>query len=537
MKNLLRIALPPLRTFGDDAPIAFALLGRDTRVLRAGELPLHQLPQAAAGARVQAVLHPADTVITALSLPPLSRKHFATAVAALVEPLTLSSPQDLAIGHGPRADDGRVEVAWTDRAALARAWRRLTDAGLAVADIVPTAAVLPASDPSPEAPLSLPIDTRWQLPARRWSLALPELRPATAPLARWRAPLLWGVAAALVWLIGLNLHASQLRGEAQGLRQAMQQQVRQAFPDIPVVVDPLKQATQRRDSLRASQGTSSESDFMPLAMAAAQLLPAGRHRVVSLRYDDGALQLGLDEDEDASTAAPDAGLVQQAAALGLSLTRNDEGWRLARAPARRDCPMKPASLANTAQRLRLPAAWQRRWNRLREQADGRWRQLSSREQKLLLALGILAALALLIQAGVRPAWRDIDAAATELPRLRAQAAQLDAMIQEAQALQGAVRGRIAPDAMQAELKASLSSAGVDGEHALAPVADSRAPAWDLTIEQAGAASLFNWLIAMPAQLRLTVQSAEIGRATDANGKPVPARVSGSLRLVAGEQAP
>lgn len=196
--------------------------------------------------------------------------------------------------------------------------------------------------------------------------------------------------------------------------------------------------------------------------------------------------------------------------------------------------MKPATLASTAQRLRIPPAWSRRWTQLREQADSRWRQLSTREQRLVLVMAALVAIALLIQLAVRPAWRDIDAAATELPRLRAQAAQVDAVIQEALALQGAVRGRIAPEAMEGELKASLSSAGVDGEHTIEPVSGSREPAWDLSFQQSAAAPLLNWLSTMPSQLRLSVQTAEVNRATDANGKPVPARVSGSLRLVAGE---
>ncbi|MEI2414709.1 type II secretion system protein GspL [Orrella sp. JC864] len=332
MKTVLRIALPPLRALDGQTPIAFALLGRERRVLRAGELPLPQLAQAAPGARIEAVLHPADTVVTALQLPPLGRRHQGAAVAALVEPLALSAVQDLAIAHAPRQPDGQVAVAWMDRALLAQGWQRLEQAGLQVADILPTAAVLPPGDAAPEQPLALPADARWQGAALRWSLALPELRPAGAPLSRWRRPLWWAAGAAAVWLLGLNLHASQLRQEAQALRHTMQQQVRQAFPDIPVVVDALKQATQRRDSLRAAQGTASDSDFMPLALSAAQLLPAARTRVEGLRFEDGVLHLDLEEDPDAP-AAPDAGPIQQAASLGLSLSRTEQGWRLERAAA------------------------------------------------------------------------------------------------------------------------------------------------------------------------------------------------------------
>lgn len=134
----------------------------------------------------------------------------------------------------------------------------------------------------------------------------------------------------MIWLVGLNLHASQLRQEAAQLRTAMQQQVRQAFPDIPVVVDPLKQATQRRDSLRAAQGTASENDFLPLALSAAKLLPPNAQRLAGLRYEQGTLDLTL-LDDDGETAAPDAAPVKQAAAMGLALSRTDTGWRIARA--------------------------------------------------------------------------------------------------------------------------------------------------------------------------------------------------------------
>lgn len=330
MKTVMRLALPPLGSLAAATPVAYALLGRDRRVLRADALPLEELAPLARGHRVEAVLHPADTVVTDLVVPPVPRRQMATAVAAMIEPLTLSSVQDLAVGHTAREADGRVAVAWTDKAQLARAWRQLSDAGLSVHALLPTAAVLPDDDARPELPLSLPADARWQGAARRWSLALPALRPAAAPLTRWHGPLRWAAAAAVIWLVGLNLHASQLRQEAAQLRTAMQQQVRQAFPDIPVVVDPVKQATQRRDSLRAAQGTASENDFLPLALSAAKLLPPNAQRLAGLRYDKGTLDLTLLDDEG-ETAAPDAAPVKQAAALGLALSRTETGWRIARA--------------------------------------------------------------------------------------------------------------------------------------------------------------------------------------------------------------
>lgn len=199
--------------------------------------------------------------------------------------------------------------------------------------------------------------------------------------------------------------------------------------------------------------------------------------------------------------------------------------------------MKQPSLSGIAARLRLPPAWRQRRDRLAGQAAARWRQLSPREQALLATLAGLLALVVIWQLAVRPAWRDIAAASSELPRLRAQAAEVDAVVQEALALRGAARGRIPPEAMAAELQASLARAGLDGQHAITPAPSEDDPAWDLAFEAVPAAAFFNWLSDVPAQLRVSVRSAEIGRTLDEAGKPVPARVSGTLRLVAGGESP
>ncbi|MEI2414710.1 type II secretion system protein GspM [Orrella sp. JC864] len=185
--------------------------------------------------------------------------------------------------------------------------------------------------------------------------------------------------------------------------------------------------------------------------------------------------------------------------------------------------------------LRLPAlppAWRQRWQRASEAGAARWKQLSAREQRLVAALGAVLALALAWQLAVQPAWQTVSASGPELTRLRAQAAEVDALVQEAQALQGAVRGRIAPQDMPRELAASLARAGLGAEAAITPVAGSAEPAWDYAFEQVPATALFNWISLVPGQLRLSVHSAHIARSKDAAGKPVPARVSGSIRLLA-----
>lgn len=180
----------------------------------------------------------------------------------------------------------------------------------------------------------------------------------------------------------------------------------------------------------------------------------------------------------------------------------------------------------------LPPVWRQRWQAGRDKAAARWRQLTQREQAMLAALGVALLLALVVQVGVRPALNDIARSGTELPRLRAQAAQVDAMVQEALALHGAVRGRIPPAELNTELLASLAQAGLIGEYGLGAVADSAEPAWELRVTDVSASALFAWLASAPAQFRLSLQASELARAEDEAGKPVAARLTGTLRLVA-----
>ena len=328
MKNFIRIALPRVSTLNSDTPLPYVLLDRQHTVLRSGELPATALATGMPTRHTQVVLHPADVVHTQVIAPPLTAARLSTAVHSLIEPMVLTSPDDLAIGHGARQADGSVPVAWTARAPLARAWALLAAAGLQVSGFYPTAHIAPATDGEPETPLALPVDDRWRHPAPGWSLAMTELRPATHGDGRWRSAALIGVAAALVWIVGLNLYAGQLDSEARALKGTMQRQVTQAFPDIGIVIDPLKQAQQRRDSLRAAHGSARDDDFLPLAKATASLLPQAAHRVERLSYRAGAITIQLEGDD--GTGAPDAGPSQRAGAMGLSMTREESGWRIAR---------------------------------------------------------------------------------------------------------------------------------------------------------------------------------------------------------------
>src|SRR5690606_34724091 len=127
------------------------------------------------------------------------------------------------------------------RHSLLQAWRVLHEAGLDIKAFIPFELALPPGEPDPGRPLGLPVDARWRAPLPAWSLARPEWRPARRT-RRWRGPLRWAAAAVLLWLGGLHLHAAQLRNEEQALRTGMERAVREAFPSLTAILDPLRLA-------------------------------------------------------------------------------------------------------------------------------------------------------------------------------------------------------------------------------------------------------------------------------------------------------
>ncbi|CAM4126598.1 type II secretion system protein GspL [Bordetella muralis] len=378
VKNTLRIALPPLAEWTDSTPLAYAWLDRQGRVARGGGLPATELAAAFAQARTQVVLHPDDVIVAMINVPAVPANRYAAAVRGILEGLVLGDMDGLAIGHSKRAEDGTAIVAWTPREALRSAWQRLSAAGLSVQAFYPLQIWSDQPCIDQAAPLHNIEDPRWQASNPGWSLAIPQLAPRQP--SRWRGAAAWIAGAALIWIVGLNIHAAQLQRETEQLRQHMERDVRDAFPDIPVVLDPLRQAQQGRDALRTGQGDTSGKDLLSLARVAAQVLPFAadavdllvyQNDVLTLRLSDGSQDSGQSESGsppanelgktatpnvkaaspesagpasapnartgDAKTTAADrvadtAAILQRASALGARVERDDKGaWRITRA--------------------------------------------------------------------------------------------------------------------------------------------------------------------------------------------------------------
>ncbi len=177
----------------------------------------------------------------------------------------------------------------------------------------------------------------------------------------------------------------------------------------------------------------------------------------------------------------------------------------------------------------ISPVWRARWRDLRRHALTRWQRMSSREQHLVQILAAVLVVWLILQILILPAWREVVRHGNALPTLRAEVAQVDALIQESLAL-GQQRGaQIAPDTIDAELAASWRMATIGTAPAL-----TRGPglpsAWTLTFEHAQATALIDWLAYGPAALRLSVRELNMTRDRDAQNKPIAGRVSGILRL-------
>ncbi|MGJ7498840.1 type II secretion system protein GspL [Variovorax sp. ZT5P49] len=382
--GLLRLMLPPARNM-DASPVRCAWRTPQGVWHGAAFEGLAAIAARFQPKRVEVCPHPADVSMTQIELPPLPARRQRIAVLGAIELLTLAPPKNLSVAFGPRSEKGTVPVAWMSTGALSTCLRALQDQGLPVHAVFPPPAFLPApvddtsgaivvddwavvrtgvdegtlhpvpaghANPSqigerlqPFLPDSLQL--RWlQLdetlepgegPASSpwtgdgWSWTLPTGKTsAEGADRRWLRPAIgWAVAATAVWLVGLNLYASQLAAQGQALTRQMAAQVKAAFPEVPVILNPLQQARQLRDARRtgAGAGTVASADFAALVRASAGLLTQAEGQVQSLDFQNGQLQIRWRE---GFTPNPDElkSLQRRAQERGLEVQAEDKGLRI-----------------------------------------------------------------------------------------------------------------------------------------------------------------------------------------------------------------
>jgi general secretion pathway protein L len=346
-KHQLRIILPPLAELDADTRVTFIWLDREGRRHSEGHSSLRELG-ASTKAAVDCALHPRDSLLTSIELPPLPNARLAAAVNYAAQGLILGASEQFHIAHGPRETDGQVLVTWLERSALeglqqlfdgcqlklkglfaapyflpvpalgeddAAHWQahRLLRTGVHQARVEP---LLRASDEI--------IAPDWTGITPGWGLhqCLQRNRPAQRG---WGRALGCCALAAVVWLVGLNLYAARLAAQGSELKTQMTQQVRAAFPALTVVLNPLQQVRQQLAAGATGAIEDPSQRFSVLLQQAGKSMPFIAGAVQTLTFNNGELHLTLLAGHKPPVdAAWQAELVQ----LGIEAVPVADGWTL-----------------------------------------------------------------------------------------------------------------------------------------------------------------------------------------------------------------
>ncbi|MGN8277884.1 type II secretion system protein GspL [Pseudomonas sp. SMN5] len=381
----LRIGLAPLGSLDLDSPVAFAWLDRQGQVREQGQSSLRALGQGGKNLAVECFLHPRDSLLTRLELPPLPSAKVTAAVTCAAQALMLGSSEHMQLAHSPRGAEGQVQIAWLDRESLLNLGKLLDQAGLKLRGLYPAAYALPvASGPvaclddghllirhgpqhaevqplldealnewlieagtglhwvgePPQASVTVLADSqRWTGPAPGWGLHA-GLSHGAAQQGGWgRAAGICALALA-VWVVGLNLYAGREAAQGQRLKAQMSQRVKQAFPELPVILNPLQQARQQLAARQDGSATDPAQRFASLVQQAGSAMPFMSGSVQQLLFENGELRLTV-ADEVRKATGEDAWKIPLTEA-GIDVASIDQGWRLRVAPAGQDAPQVPA---------------------------------------------------------------------------------------------------------------------------------------------------------------------------------------------------
>ncbi len=133
------------------------------------------------------------------------------------------------------------------------------------------------------APVEL-LDARAGSAGRRWLSSI--------DWRAWRLPLGLAAACVVAALVGLNLHWGLLAKERDRLKAQIEDRFRQAFPNTPVIVDPVLQMQRTLSDLRTRTGQTGPEDFVPLVARLGQALGArATDSLASLEFRDGTLKV------------------------------------------------------------------------------------------------------------------------------------------------------------------------------------------------------------------------------------------------------
>lgn len=184
------------------------------------------------------------------------------------------------------------------------------------------------------------------------------------------------------------------------------------------------------------------------------------------------------------------------------------------------------------ERLELPQAWRQRGAQLHSGALAWWVRHPRHERLLLAACAALVLVALLWLVVMRPAWHTLSEAREQLPLLRSELAQVQAVVREAQALQQGRSARIDASQVPAALAASLRRANLESSVQVTADGPRR---WSAVVHDAPAARLMDWLAGLPFLVQTRTESVVLER-TNIDGRDRPGSVTGRIVLAQDAEA-
>jgi general secretion pathway protein L len=365
----LRVALPPLAQLTLESVVRFIRLDRQGQVSAEGLSTLLQLGQGGKTPAISFFLHPEDSVLASIELPQLPPAKTAAAVQCAAQSLILGAWEQMHIAHSPRDGQGRVHIAWLSRQWLTEFGQLLRLARLTLRGVYPAAYGLPVNvacryedhllvrhslehgvvhphvedalggllleagsalqwlgDAAPEGlPNRLPETQRWAGPLPGWGLhAGVQQRNGHQP--GWGRAAAFCAVALAVWTLGLNLYAAREAEKGQQLKAQMSVRVKQAFPELPVILNPLQQARQQLSARQNSVATDTTQRFASLMLQAGNGMPFMAGSVQSLVFENAELKLNLLE--DARRNSTDKAWQTALAQAGVEVSATDQGWTL-----------------------------------------------------------------------------------------------------------------------------------------------------------------------------------------------------------------
>ncbi len=376
----LRVRLCPLAELAAETLLDYDVLDDRRRVVKADRAVAAALPRLP---RTELVVAAPDVLLLDVALPPLSGARLRAALQALAEPHLLAGVDSAYVVAGPRVG-GRATLAVLDRVLLQRALEVLRRVKIVPASATPEQLTLPfgqgrwrlrlnpaygclrmaerrgvacsaanAAEPPVELrlaleqagdarPQALVVEGGADVAAWTQALGLPVLAaPAAEPAPPvalellqyevsprvldwrvWRVPAALAALCLLTWLVGLNADAWRMRHEERALRERMASTFREAFPAVPVVLDPLAQMRRGVSDLRTGGDAADPREFLPLAASLARALPGEADVVRALEFRDQALRAEL-EPRAADTPAKRVLLLERLSTAGVNATLTD----------------------------------------------------------------------------------------------------------------------------------------------------------------------------------------------------------------------